>query len=183
MHLHLLLCYSSLLWFLLPRSFCASPDDPQRELNMWLSINRACLITSIGHGNNVGIKAEQGARMWHIIAAGFSGTDLIQSGSLIWRSLNQSWRREPFEERSSGAALVWWNMDIWIADVWRDANACWWHLTCLLWIKATQRERHTGWIVMTGLRHHVDSELVFLQVFDISAKSGKWTAAPAHLWP
>lgn len=122
MYLHLLLCYSSLLWFLLPRSFCASPADPQRELNMrqdtcnallllplWLSINRARLITSIGHGNNVGIKAEEGARMWHIRAAGFSGTDLIQSGSLIWRSLNQSWRGEPFEELFSGAALAWWN--------------------------------------------------------------------------
>lgn len=104
--LPLLLCYPSLFWFLLHRWFCASPADPQRELNMrqdvcaglllplWLSINRARLITSIGHGNNVGIKAEEGARMWHIRAARFSGTDLIQSGSVIWSPLNQSWRGE-----------------------------------------------------------------------------------------
>lgn len=118
----LLLYYSALFWLLLHRRFRASPADPQRELPMWQDIcnsslllalwsgrNGTRLITSIGHGNNAWIKAEKGARMWHIRAAVFSGTDLIQSGSLIWSSLNPSWCGESFEELFSGAALVWWN--------------------------------------------------------------------------
>lgn len=93
-------------------------SDPQRELHMrhgsrnaqlslplWSSVNRACLITSIGFSDNVGIKAEKGATMWHIRAAGFKGTDLVQSGSLIWR---------PFELWLTWKLLwsaLWWGQD------------------------------------------------------------------------
>lgn len=94
-------------------------SDPQRELHMrhgsrnaqlslalWSSINRARLITSIGLSDNVGIKVEKGATMWHIRAAGFkAGTDLVQSGSLIWR---------PFERWLTWKFLwsaLWWGLN------------------------------------------------------------------------
>lgn len=45
--------------------------------------------------------------------------------------------------KNSLAELLWHDeMDIWTADVWRDVKACWWHLSCLLRIKAKQREAH-----------------------------------------
>lgn len=110
---------------------------------------------------------------WHRSDTERASNMTLFEPELTWRAL---WR--------TLAELHWRDeMDIWTADVWRDIDACWWHLTCLLWIKATHRGRHAGWIVMTGLRRHVDSELVFLQVFDTRAKSGTWTAAPALFWP
>lgn len=159
--------------------------NAQLSLPLWSSVNRACLITSIGFSDNVGIKVEKGATMWHIRAAGFKGTDLAQSGSLI---------RRPFEPWLTWKLLwsaLWWG---------RDSNAgvtCWdghmdyryiekykrvllppppphpnhhppWH-----WSKYFAEDRHTRGIVMTCWSHDVNSPSVFLQVFDMSVKSGE----------